>query len=68
MNYVILYNNNEKSCFLRDRLTCDSFAEYMTGKEKYPVAIFRIRRKFKQAELFSYEEREVQDTLLQKQN
>jgi hypothetical protein len=37
MTYLLIYNDNTKSCLIGDRKTLLDFAKYMTTKDKYPV-------------------------------
>jgi hypothetical protein len=53
----LIYNDNSKSCLIHDKKTLLDFARYVTTKEKYPIALVTVRRKFYQPELqFCYEE------------
>lgn len=51
MVYKVIYNNGEASCSLFDFATFSGFIKYVTTKDKYPVAVLKIRRKFKQVEI-----------------
>ncbi len=42
--YRLYYNTHELSCIVGYDIL-EMFAKYMTGKEKYPVAVFKIKIK-----------------------
>jgi hypothetical protein len=45
MTYLLLYNDNTKSCLIGDRQTLLDFAKYMTTKDKYPVCLITVKKK-----------------------
>lgn len=45
MIYMVIYNTNEKGCCIYDERTARDFAKYVTTKEKYPIAILKIKLK-----------------------
>jgi hypothetical protein len=41
--YLLIYNDHKISCKINDRQMVLDFAKYMTGKERYPVAVLKIK-------------------------
>jgi hypothetical protein len=66
MTYVAIYNTGEVSCQIGSGGVFYDFLSYVTTKDKYPVAVLKIRRKFRQMEIkeFLNEEGEMQNSVL----
>lgn len=66
MNYVAIYNTGEVSCKINSADVFYGFLNYVTTKDKYPVAVLKIRGKFRQMEIkeFLDEKREVPNEIL----